>query len=74
VNPWIVAVLAASGLTLAVVIVAAFASVSTVRDVARSARRFQEEVGGLAGEIGSEAARAGDRAARMEAPRRARPS
>jgi hypothetical protein len=74
VNPWIVAVLTASGLTLVFLAVAAVASISTVKDLGRAARRFSDEVGGLASEISGEAARAGDRAAQLEPPRRTRSS
>jgi type II secretory pathway pseudopilin PulG len=73
-NPWIVAVLAASAFTLVVLTVAAAASISTVRDLARSARRFQRDVGGLASEISGEAARASDRAGHLETPQRTRPN
>jgi heme exporter protein D len=68
VNPWIAAVIVASGLTLVVLIIAIVSSISTVKDLARSARRFQREVGGLAAEINSTAAEVGDRAGRLQPP------
>ena len=73
-NPWIVAVVIASGITLVGLIVVVLASISTVRDLARSARRFQEDVGGLAADISSEAGNASAHAARLERPGADRPS
>jgi uncharacterized protein YoxC len=74
VNPWIAAVIAALGLTLVFVIVAVASSISTLKDLGRSVRRFQEEVGGLAAEIGSDADTLGARASELQAPARDRRS
>jgi hypothetical protein len=74
VNPWIVAVLVASGSTLVVVIVAVAGSISVVKDLGRSARRFSDEVGGLASDISRDAAQVSDRTAQLQAPGRSRRS
>lgn len=65
-NGWIVAVLVASGLTLAIVVVVVLGSISQVKDLGRSARRFRDDVGGLASDISRDGARVSDRAARLE--------
>jgi len=74
VNPWIVAVLAATGLTLAIMVVVVASSISVVKDLGRSARRFSDEVGGLASDISRDAAQVSDRTAQLQAPRRGRRS
>jgi len=74
VNPWIVAVLAASGLTLAIMIVVVASSISVVKDLGRSARRFSDEVGGLTSDISRDAAKVSDRTAQLQAPGRSRRS
>jgi hypothetical protein len=74
VNPWIFAVLVASGLTLAGVVVVVLGSVSVVKDLGRSARRFSDEVGGLASDISRDAAQVSDRTAQLQAPGRSRSS
>jgi hypothetical protein len=68
VNPWIAAVLVASGLTVVLLLIAAVSSISAVKDLARAARRFQDEVGGLATEISGDASRISERAAGLEPP------
>jgi hypothetical protein len=72
VNPWIVAVVVASGLTLLFLVVIILGSVSTIRDLSRSARRFSDEVGGLASDISRDAATVSDRTAQLQAPGRGR--
>jgi hypothetical protein len=72
VNGWIVAVVVASGLTLALVAIFALGYVSLIVDLGRTARRFRDEVGGLADEVSREASRAGDRAGRLRPPGDAR--
>jgi hypothetical protein len=74
VNPWIAAVVVASGLTIVILLVAVVSSISTVKDLARSVHRFQAEVGDLADEIGSDAGAVGERAAALQAPGRDRRS
>ena len=67
-NPWIAAVLIAFFFTLVVAIGAVLTSISAVKDLARSARRFQEEVGGLAADIGGDADRLTRRTAALQPP------
>ena len=73
-NGWIVAIVIALVLTLAFTAVVVFGSVSQVKDLGRAARRFQDEVGGLASDISRDAARVSDRTSRLEGPKRARRS
>jgi hypothetical protein len=68
VNPWIAAVIAASGITLVIAVIAIVSSISAVKDLGRSVRRFQEEVGGLAAEISGDADRIGQRAGELRSP------
>jgi hypothetical protein len=72
VNPWIVAVLAAAVLTLAFAVVVVVGSISQVKDLGRTAQRFQDEVGGLASDISRDAGRVSDRAAALQGPKAGR--
>jgi hypothetical protein len=71
---WILAVIAANGLTLALIAIVAPAAVSLFADLARAARQFRDELGGLTAEISREAARASDRTAQLGARGRGRRS
>jgi hypothetical protein len=72
VRVWILAVVAASGLTLVLIAIIVAAAVSLFADLTRAARRFRDELGGLTAEISREAARASDRAAQHRALGRGR--
>ena len=67
-NGWIIAVLAASAVTIILLGVFVAAEVSQMLDLGRTAQRFQDEVGGLAAEIRREASRVSDRSSQLRGP------
>jgi hypothetical protein len=72
VNGWIVAVLAATAVTIILLGVFVAAEVSQILDLGRTAQRFQDEVGGLAAEISREASTVSDRTSQLHAPGKGR--
>ena len=68
---WLLVVLLANLVTLIVLLGYLLSQIDQIVQLMRAARRFQEEVGGLAGEISREAARASERAGRLRSPRMA---
>jgi hypothetical protein len=69
---WILAVVIASGLTLAGVLLAIVGSFSALTDLGRTARRLRDEVGGLTSDISRERDRVRDRTARRTSSGRGR--
>lgn len=69
---WIYAVIAASVVTIIFVGVFVAAEVSQVLDLGRAAQRFQDEVGGLAAEIGREASAVSERTSKLQGPAKGR--
>jgi hypothetical protein len=72
VNGWIVAVVAASAVTLILLGVFVAAEVSQILDLGRTAQRFQDEVGSLTAEIGREASTVSDRTSQLQGPGKGR--
>jgi hypothetical protein len=65
---WIAAVLAASGVTLALLLMFVLGHISSFLDLGRAAQRFRDEAGGLAGEISHEASEVRERAGKLQKP------
>jgi hypothetical protein len=71
-SPWLLVWIIASGFAIALICVfLAFLGYHAVQ-VARAARRFQEDVGGLAAEISRGSRRASERVSRLPAPGKGR--